>query len=197
MEVGSIVLVVSLLLLVSSFLWLDRSLMSSRYVGLVASLASLATLSRLPVAGLPGVQGATFIIIACGAVFGAGVGVGVGLLTAILSNMFLGQGIWTFFQMLAWGLCGASSGVLLKVPKLQTPLYLALFGGAWGFFYGWITNTWYWAAFVYPNSLGTWIAVNTTSLWFDATHAVVNVVLAVFFGESIVAIFRRYGERFA
>ena len=66
-----------------------------------------AAAGRVLFAAVPGVQPVTVIVVAAGAALGARAGVAVGMLAAFTSNFFLGQGLWTPWQMLGWGACGA------------------------------------------------------------------------------------------
>ena len=83
----------------------------------LASSRPLAAPPRRTVlfAGIPGVQPVTVIVVAAGAALGLRAGILVGGLAALVSNMFLGQGPWTPWQMLAWGGCGAV-GALAAPP---------------------------------------------------------------------------------
>jgi energy-coupling factor transport system ATP-binding protein len=50
-------------------------------------------------------------------------------MTGFVSNMFLGQGPWTPWQMFAFGLIGFLAGVLFKPGLLRrSPLALSVFG---------------------------------------------------------------------
>ncbi|HHY92024.1 MAG TPA: ECF transporter S component, partial [Firmicutes bacterium] len=79
----------------------------SREVPVVAALAALAAAGRIPFAAIPNVQPTTYLVLLSGFVFGSVPGFTVGATAALASNIFLGQGPWTPWQMLAWGLAGA------------------------------------------------------------------------------------------
>ena len=86
------------------FTLVEKKRFSSTQISLIAALSGLAALGRIPFAAVPSVQPTTFIVIVSGAVFGSGVGMLVGVFAAFVSNIFLGHGPWSLFQMLAWGL---------------------------------------------------------------------------------------------
>ena len=45
-----------------------------------------------------------------------------GSMAALISNFYFGQGPWTPFQMLAWGLIGLASGLLhTPLKKIRIP----------------------------------------------------------------------------
>ncbi len=100
--------------LAAAYYLYERRGVSTREAAVIASLAALAGLSRVPLAGFPGVQPTTFMVIISGAVFGPGAGFMVGSLAAVVSNMVLGQGPWTPWQMLAWGFAGLSGGLMQR-----------------------------------------------------------------------------------
>src|SRR5690625_2661751 len=74
---------------------------TSREIVILAILAAIAAVSRVPFAPLPSVQPTSFVIIITGLVFGAESGFIVGAVAAIVSNIFLGQVPWTPWQMSA------------------------------------------------------------------------------------------------
>ena len=105
---------------------------------LIAVLTAIATVGRLILMSIPAVNMASFIIIMVGVVFGKEEGFIVGALTAFVSGLFMGMGYWVLFQMLAWGLMGASAGLLAS--RFDNVGFRIVFGLLWGFFYGWITD---------------------------------------------------------
>ena len=105
---------------------------------LIAVLTAIATVGRIILMSIPAVNMASFIIIMVGIVFGKEEGFLVGALTAFVSGLFMGMGYWVLFQMLAWGLMGASAGILAS--RFDNVGFRIVFGLLWGFFYGWITD---------------------------------------------------------
>ena len=181
--------------LVAMLYFLERRSFSVKELALLSSLTACAVLGRLAFAAIPSVQFATFIIILSGAVFGAEAGFVVGASSVLVSNMFLGHGIWTFFQMLAWGLCGASSGLFQTVFPSASRLAFTVFGFIWGYLFGWIMNLWHWLWFVRPLSFASWLGVNFTSVIFDTTHALTNAVLCWFLMEDLLCILQRFKKK--
>ena len=108
------------LALIGGFAWWERSHPSSRTVALVATLAALATLGRIAFAALPSVKPTTDIVLIAGYTLGGAPGFAVGATSAIASNIFFGEGPWTPWQMLAWGLVGLAGAGLARwrIPPL-------------------------------------------------------------------------------
>lgn len=170
----------------------EKSAASSREVSLVATLGALAAAARVPFAALPGVQPTTFIVITAGFVFGPLAGFMVGSTAALVSNFFLGHGPWTPWQMLAWGLAGATAGCLrIRQPGLKRA-GLAAFGLAWGYLYGWLMNLWFWAAFISPPRLTTFLAACAASFAFDTGHALTNLGLFLLLGPRVLRTMERF-----
>ena len=165
-----------------------------REIAIVALLGTLSALLRVPFAAIPSLQPSTYLVICSGFVFGPVAGFMVGALTAVVSNFFLGQGPWTLFQIVAWGLAGATAPLLRSLPL--RPWVLAGFGLVWGFVFGAIMNIWTWVAFIYPNTVQTFLVTWANSIWSDALHAVGNALFLGFLGVRTIAILRRYHGRF-
>ncbi|TMB87297.1 MAG: hypothetical protein E6J45_12690 [Chloroflexi bacterium] len=81
----------------------------SRELSLVAALAAAAAGGRVLFAFIPNVQPVTIIVAVTGATLGARAGIATGGAAALLSNTVLGQGPWTAWQMIGWGLVGTAS----------------------------------------------------------------------------------------
>lgn len=175
--------------------YFERRRLSTKELAVIAVLAAIAALGRIPFVAIPSAQPTTFIVIITGFVFGCTFGFLVGLTAAVVSNMFLGQGPWTMVQVIAWGLCGISAGLLGKwVPKAGK-LILIGFSFIWGYLYGWITNLWYWLAFVYPLTFSTWVYANVGSFWFDSIHAAMNSLFMLILGADFIRILKRFKEK--
>lgn len=79
-------------------------------------LAALAAAGRILFAPIPDFKPVSAIAIIAGVAFGRKSGFMVGALAALASNFFFGQGLWTPWQMYAWGLVGYGAGLLAMVP---------------------------------------------------------------------------------
>ncbi len=173
----------------------ESSGMHARILAIVAVLGGLSALFRVPFAAIPNLQPSTYLVICSGYVFGPIAGFLVGALTAIVSNFFLGHGPWTLFQVLAWGLAGASAVVLRRFALKTT--WLVLFGVIWGLLFGVIMNVWTWTTFVYPLTLRTFVLTWAASAPFDIIHALGNAVFLGLLGVRTIRILERYNGRFS
>jgi energy-coupling factor transport system substrate-specific component len=185
-------LLVAAALLVAGAAWLDPGLGSSKTLVLVAALAAAAAGGRVLFAAIPGVQPVTVITVAAGVALGARAGFGVGALAALVSNFFLGQGPWTPWQMLAWGGCGVVGALAAPLVRRRLPFALLCF--VLGFAFSGLMDVWEWYSF-YPH---TWAALTVQlgrGVWFDAAHAIGNVVIALVAGPELRRLLERYGRR--
>ena len=192
---GVLAAVIAVLICLALFFEFEATATTSKEIALVAMLGTISAVLRVPFAAIPNVQPCTYIIICTGYVFGPIAGFTVGAMTALVSNFFLGHGPWTLYQMIAWGLAGLSAGYLSKL-KLNTAVLIVI-GVVWGYLYGFITNIWFWTAFIYPLTLKTFLVTQLNTVWFDTLHAAGNAVFLGVLGAKTIAILRRFKERFS
>ena len=131
------------------FVSFEKQGVTTKEISLIATMATLGAATRIPFAAIVSVQPTTFIVMITGYIFGSQVGFMVGALGALVSNIFLGQGPWTPWQMFAWGLVGFSTGLLGKKKNFNYYSFLLL-AFIWGYLFGWIMNFWHWLGFIYP-----------------------------------------------
>jgi energy-coupling factor transport system substrate-specific component len=192
-------IVLVLLSIIPFLLRFERRERKARGLMLIAVMAAVATVSRIPFATLlPNFTPVTFVVIVSGVVFGAEAGWMVGATTALVSNFFLGQGPWTPWQMFAWGMAGYTAGLFAhRSSWRRRRIPLALFGAAWGFLYGWILNLT--LALDQWMQTRSWAAVfgkYVTSLPFEIIHAAANVFFILAFSPSWIALLERYRRKY-
>ena len=101
----------------------------ARELVITAVMCALAVASRTAFAFLPHFKPIFAIIIIAGIALGAEAGFLVGAISALVSNFFFGQGPWTPWQMMAYGICGCIAGLVYRKKSLDTSaLNLAIFG---------------------------------------------------------------------
>jgi len=167
---------------------------SAQELSLVAALAALATASRVLFASLPNVKPVTFIVLVSGVALGPGPGFMVGATSALVSNLFFGQGPWTPWQMLGWGLVGAVGGLLGRKGRRPGRWELVLFGGLLALAFDWLVTLWTFLAF----TARTWpalLALYAQGLPFDLAHVTATCLFAGLFGVKAVTIVARFRAR--
>ena len=179
-------------LIVAGAVWLESGPGSSREIALVATLAAVAAAGRVLFAAVPGVQPVTVIALATGVALGLRAGASVGALAALVSNLFLGQGPWTPWQILGWAGCGAVGA--LAAPLLRRRLAFAVAAFACGFAFSTLMDVWLWLSF-WPHTWEALALVLGRGVWFSAAHAVGNIVIALAVGPELGRMLERYGRR--
>jgi energy-coupling factor transport system substrate-specific component len=177
----------------------EKRKVEARELVLLAVLAAIAAVGRIPFASIPGVQPTTFVIMMSGLVFGAESGFMIGAVAALASNMILGQGPWTPWQMVAWGLVGMTAGFFSKSRFLASLWGRIIFSISWGFLFGWIMNLWSLLAF---SQNGTGLTSKALVFYFtgsavhDIMHSLSNMIFLLLFGESWVKILTRFKSKY-
>jgi energy-coupling factor transport system substrate-specific component len=178
------------------FAWYERTHPSSKVLAMVATLAALAALGRVAFAPLPNVKPTTDIVFLTGFVLGGAPGFAVGALAALSSNLIFGQGPWTPWQMVGWGIIGvigAGWATLTRdrLPRVATCVLLVLCA----LLFGGLTNLSTLTAAGGTPSLAQWGVTESAGLPFDIAHAVGNVVFFAAFGPAFVRVLQRYRAR--
>ena len=183
--------------LAAAFAWYERSRPSARVLALVAALAALAVVGRLAFAAFPNVKPTTDIILLAGYALGAPAGFAVGAVTPVASNVFLGHGPWTPWQMAAWGGVGIAGALLGRAARGRElgrwPLALAC--GAAGAAFGAVMDTYQWTLAAQQDA-GTWLAVSGSSLPYNLAHVIGNVAFCLLIGPALLRALSRYRRRF-
>jgi energy-coupling factor transport system substrate-specific component len=162
---------------------------------LIAIMAAAASLSRLPFAGLPGVQPVTFLVMVTAFVFGAETGFMTGAVAAIVSNIFLGHGPWTPWQILSWGFVGLASGILRKTPLMKNGVMRIITGLAFGFIFGMIMDFWF-VLNIGGFTLDLLLFAFQMGFLFNLAHALSNAFFILIFFMPLVKILERIKNKY-
>ncbi len=190
LEIVTLAAVVAVMLVMAA---IETGPSRSRELALVAALAAAAAAGRVVFAAIPNVQPVTMLVAVAGITLGPRAGLATGAGAALASNMFLGQGPWTPWQMIGWGMVGLIAGWMPNV--LRNRLALAAFGVACGFGFDWLMDIWEWSALGPGANASSFIALVAAGIWFDVAHAVGNAVIALVAGTSLIRMLDRYERR--
>ncbi len=145
---------------------------------------------------IPFLKPISALTIIAGIYLGGETGFLVGAMTAVLSNFYFGQGPWTAFQMLAWGLIGLIAG-LLSEPLRRSRIFLLIYGAAAGMMYSFIMDIWTVLWYAEGFEVKLYLAALGTAIPYTASYVVSNVLflslLAKPFGEKLQRIKKKYG----
>lgn len=182
--------------LATGFWWYERTKPPAKVIALVATLAALAAIGRIAFAPLPNIKPTTDIVLIAGYVLGGAPGFVVGALTALVSNLFFGQGPFTPWQMASWGLVGLFGALLARLfgrDLGRVPLAAAC--GAAGLGFGLIMDVHMWILYSGHTLTELWVVLGR-GVPFNVAHAVGNVVFCLAFGPLLVRSLQRFRERF-
>ena len=179
-------------LIVAGAAWLESGPGSSKELVLIATLGAAAAAGRVLFAAIPNVQPVTVTAVVAGVALGPRAGACTGALAALVSNLYLGQGAYTPWQMLAWGACGLLGGLCARLLRRRIPLALFCFG--LGFAFDAVMDVWEWLSF-YPHTWQAFAALYARGIWFDAAHATGNLILALAIGPELRRLLERYARR--
>lgn len=195
---GLLTLVVTVLCLVVFFADFEAREVQLSQIMPVVVLTALAVAGRTIFSILPSIQPATAIVIIAGALFGRRSGFMVGALTALVSNMFLGMGPWTAWQMYAWGVLGYGAGVLEDKGAFRKTAVVLVYGFVGSLLFGFLMNLWMVMSFVQPFSWPAALTMFAAGAVTDGAHAVGTVVflLALFtpWRKKLERIKRKYAQ---
>ena len=189
---GLAVLLAGFAVLVAGGAALEGGTESVKDLALISTVAGVAAASRVLFVAIPGVQPVTVIVVVAGAALGPRRGFAVGALAALASNFFLGQGVWTPWQMLAWGACGLAGAA--AAPLLRRRVALAVLTFVLGLAFSAFLDVWEWYAF-FPHTQAAFVLQMSRGFPFDMAHAIGNVLLALAIGPELRRVLERYERR--
>lgn len=186
--ISALVAVCALLLFAAGF---EKKKTGSRRLVLVSAMTALCIVGRF----IPFFKPITALTIITAVYLGAESGFLVGSLSALLSNFYFGQGPWTAFQMLAWGMIGLIAGYLAS-PLKKTRALLLIYGALSGILFSFIMDVWSVLWYAGELNLTLYTAGLLTALPHTALYTVSNLVFLWFlakpFGEKLQRVKIKY-----
>lgn len=163
----------------------------------IAVMTAFSVIGRVAFSPVPGFKPVTAITIIAGIALGPEAGFLVGSLSAVVSNLFFGQGPWTPFQMFAWGITGFLAGVCFFRRKKPNRVMLAIVGIVGGVLFSLLMDIWTALSIDGAFLPSRYLACILSSFPFMAIYAVSNVVflqlLATPFLEKLNRMKVKYG----
>ncbi|HEY2283762.1 MAG TPA: prenyltransferase/squalene oxidase repeat-containing protein [Solirubrobacteraceae bacterium] len=183
------------LILAAGWIAYERRRPSARLVAVVATLAAVAALGRDAFVALPDVKPVTAIAFVVGYALGPLPGFTVGAIGMLASNIMLGQGPYTPWQMAAWGLVGLAGAALGRLTHRRlgrVPLALACAVAA--LMAKEIMNL-YTYTLAGTHTPAAFLAIAGTALPFDLTDMFATLLFALAFGPELARLLARTRER--
>lgn len=170
--------------------------LNARQVSLYAILAAICAAGRTVTGvGLLFLQPTMFLVEITGFVFGARAGFFVGALTPLISNFFIGQGPWTPWQMLSWGLVGLSGAAVRYLLPRAGIKTITLLCFCWGYLYGAIMDIWHWSVFTRPLTFNAYLLIWAAGFSFDSLRAAGNLLFCAALGSQSLKILRCFHKK--
>lgn len=187
--ISALIAVCALFLFISGF---EKKKTGSRRLVIVSCMTALSIIGRF----IPFFKPITALTIITSIYLGGEAGFLVGSLSALLSNFYFGQGPWTAFQMLAWGLIGLFAG-FLSAPLKRSRILLLLYGALSGILYSFIMDIWSVMWYAGGINWSLYLASLITALPHTIMYLVSNLVFLWFlarpFGEKLERVKIKYG----
>ncbi|MBQ3161177.1 MAG: ECF transporter S component [Oscillospiraceae bacterium] len=164
----------------------------SRRMIIVAVMTALCITGRF----IPFFKPVTALTVITAIYLGGEAGFLVGAMSALLSNFYFGQGPWTPFQMLAWGMTGLIAGILAK-PLKRYKWLLLVYGVLAGVLYSLVMDVW--TVIWYDGSFRTelYLSALVTAIPHTVMYSVSNFIFLWFtakpFGEKLERVKIKYG----
>lgn len=179
-----VAILVMVLTLVPFLLRFEGRKPSAPQITLIAVMSALSILGRLIFAPFPFFKPVTAIVVITGLYLGPDAGFLCGAVTAVVTNIYFGQGPWTPFQMVTWGAIGLIAGWMAE-PLKKHMWATVVYGLAAGFFYSLVLDVWdsmWWdGTFSWP----AYITSLTTSLPVTAIYAVSNAIFLLILAKPL------------
>ena len=181
--------ILSVLLFITGF---EKRVTGTRRMVIVAVMIALCIVGRF----IPFFKPVTAITIITAIYLGGESGFLVGSLSALLSNFYFGQGPWTAFQMLAWGLIGLVAGFLSK-PLQKSRAALLIYGVLSGIAFSFVMDIWtvLWYNDTFDPTL--YLTAIVTALPHTVLYSISNFIFLWFmakpFGDKLNRIKIKYG----
>lgn len=107
----------------------ERRKPKAEEIVIISSLCALAVAGRAAFYALQQFKPVGAIVVVAGSCLGGEVGFLVGAVAAFVSNFFFGQGPWTPWQMISFGMMGLAAGVFFRYKSVRkNRITYALFG---------------------------------------------------------------------
>jgi Squalene-hopene cyclase C-terminal domain/Prenyltransferase and squalene oxidase repeat len=184
------------LVLLVGWLAYERARPSARMVAVVATLAAVAALGRDAFVALPEVKPITAIVLVVGYALGPLPGFTVGAVGMLASNVVLGQGPYTPWQMAAWGGVGLAGAVLGRLSGRRLGrLGLALACGVSALAAKEVMDVYTWTLGAVHTPAAYLAIAGGTALPFDLVDAVASFGFGLAFAPELARVLARVRTR--
>lgn len=171
---------------------IEKKNIGSRRMVIVAVMTALVVFGRF----IPLFKPITAICMLTAMYLGAEAGFLCGALSVLISNIYFGQGPWTPFQMLGFGLIGLIAGYL-SAPLIRSRVFLVCYGVLAGVAYSMLMDVWTVLWYSGGFHIGLYLTAIVSALPYTALYAFSNAAFLLLlrkpFGEKLGRIKKKYG----
>ena len=191
--------VISIVIIIAAILWFmwsfERRKPQEREVVMLAVMTAMAVVGRAIFIVTPQFKPCAAIIIITGIMLGKQSGFLCGALTALVSNFIFGQGPWTPWQMIAFGLVGLVSAIIFNGKRehyADNRILLGIYGFLITFLlYGFIMDTSTVLMYTDKLRISTFMATYLSGLYFNIIHGLSTLIFLLLLSKSIFSKIRR------
>lgn len=189
-------IIIILLATVPFFLSFERRKPQPREILIIAVMSAISIAGRSLFVITPGFKPVAAITAITGFSLGAEAGFLTGAISALVSNMFFGQGPWTPFQMFMWGIIGFIAGLLGKTGVMHKKIPLILFGIFAGVLFSFGMDIWGTMSLYGVFSMEAYVLAITSAIPFTIVYAVSNVIFLLILAKPIREKLERINQKY-
>ena len=181
---------IAFFIIMAAILWFvfsfERRKPKEREVVVLAVMTAMAVIGRLIFFMTPQIKPCAAIIIITAVMLGKQAGFLCGALTAFISDFMFGQGPWTPWQMIAFGLVGLGAAVIFEKSALKNKMLLCIYGFvATALVYGLIMDTSTVLMTTDRPTMNAFVAVYISGIIFNVIHGLSTVVILWFLADPM------------
>lgn len=170
---------------------MQKQFYSTKEIAVLSLMVAACTVGRLMFQFIPNVQPMTALFLIITWQLGISRGLLVNLLSILITNLFLGMGIWTVSQILSFSMIIIIAGFLGKVAIFRRFLWLQILYSVFaGYFYGFIISIIDTQVYGLTNFWAYYLA----GLPFDTAHALGNGGFYLILAPVFKKLFENYYE---
>lgn len=195
--ISMVIIAISIIIFLWSF---EKRKPKTREVVLLSVMTALAIVGRVAFFMTPQIKPCAAIIIITGIMLGKQSGFLCGVFTAFVSDFFFGQGPWTPWQMMAFGIIGFLSAVIFS-NRLKKFIYSRVMISIYGFLvtffvYGIVMDTA--TVFMYTDEpkLSVFLATYISGIFFNMIHGLSTAVFLFLLSKNIFVKIERLKNKF-
>ncbi|MDM5234531.1 ECF transporter S component [Lysinibacillus pakistanensis] len=178
-------IVIMILACIPFLLSFERRNPQPREILVIAVMSAISVAGRALFVVTPGFKPVAAITAITGFSLGAEAGFLTGAMSALVSNMFFGQGPWTPFQMFMWGMIGFIAGLLGKTGMMHKKIPLIVFGIFAGIFFSFGMDIWGTISMYGVFSWEAYALALTSAVPFMIIYAISNVIFLLLLAKPI------------